>query len=487
MRPTFFKAAALTALASLASASDVIDLTKDSFAATAGGSLSLIEFFAPWCGHCKALAPHYEEAATILKDEGITLAKVDCTAEAELCSANGVSGYPTLKVFRNGDVADYGGTRKTDGIVSYMRKQSLPAVSDVTADNHDEFKEADKIVVVGYFDAADEMNKAVFTGVAEAHRDDYLFGISTDSAAAAGVKAPTVVLYKKFDEGRNDIAGDVEPEGLTDFIREHAVPVLDEISPENFATYAESGLPLAYIFVEATDPKRESLVKELEPVAREHKGKINFVWIDATKFADHGKSLNLNPGKWPAFAIQNIQAMTKFPLDQSKTVDFKTVSQFASDFAAGKISPSIKSEPVPTVQDEPVYVLVADEWDKVVGDESKDLFVEFYAPWCGHCKRLKPIWDELGEKYADVRSKLMIAKFEATANDVPASAGFRVTGFPTIKFRPAGSKRWLSYQGDRSLENLVDFVESNAVNDLSVPDSTSAEEPATEAKPHDEL
>lgn len=47
MRPTFFKAAALTALASLASASDVIDLTKDSFAATAGGSLSLIEFFAP--------------------------------------------------------------------------------------------------------------------------------------------------------------------------------------------------------------------------------------------------------------------------------------------------------------------------------------------------------------------------------------------------------------------------------------------------------
>merc|ERR1711939_78023 len=455
MRPTFFKAAALTALASLASASDVIDLTKDSFAATAGGSLSLIEFFAPWCGHCKALAPHYEEAATILKDEGITLAKVDCTAEAELCSANGVSGYPTLKVFRNGDVADYGGTRKTDGIVSYMRKQSLPAVSDVTADNHDEFKEADKIVVVGYFDAADEMNKAVFTGVAEAHRDDYLFGISTDSAAAAGVKAPTVVLYKKFDEGRNDIAGDVEPEGLTDFIREHAVPALDEISPENFAPYAESGLPLAYIFVEATDPKR--------------------------------KSLNLNPGKWPAFAIQNIQAMTKFPLDQSKTVDFKTVSQFASDFAAGKISPSIKSEPVPTVQDEPVYVLVADEWDKVVGDESKDLFVEFYAPWCGHCKRLKPIWDELGEKYADVRSKLMIAKFEATANDVPASAGFRVTGFPTIKFRPAGSKRWLSYQGDRSLENLVDFVESNAVNDLSVPDSTSAEEPATEAKPHDEL
>lgn len=71
---------------------------------------------------CKALAPHYEEAATVLKNQSIKLAKVDCTAETELCSAHGVNGYPTLKVFRNGDPSDYGGSRKTDGIVSYMKK-----------------------------------------------------------------------------------------------------------------------------------------------------------------------------------------------------------------------------------------------------------------------------------------------------------------------------------------------------------------------------
>lgn len=74
--------------------------------------------------------------------------------------------------------------------------------------------------------------------------------------------------------------------------------------------------------------------------------------------------------------------MTKFPLDQSKTVDFATVSSFVKDFVNGKIQPSIKSQKVPAVQDEPVYVLVADEFDKVVA-EDKDLLVEFYAPWCG--------------------------------------------------------------------------------------------------------
>lgn len=77
--------------------------------------------------------------------------------------------------------------------------------------------------------------------------------------------------------------------------------------------------------------------------------------------------------------------MTKFPLSQTSTVDFATVSKFVNDFVAGKISPSIKSQKIPATQDEPVYVLTADGFDAVVADNDKDLFVEFYAPWCGQC------------------------------------------------------------------------------------------------------
>lgn len=94
----------------------------------------LVEFYAPWCGHCKALAPEYEKASTELLADKIKLAKVDCTEENALCAEHNVEGFPTLKVFRNGSPSDYNGNRKADGIVSYMKKQALPALSTVTAD-----------------------------------------------------------------------------------------------------------------------------------------------------------------------------------------------------------------------------------------------------------------------------------------------------------------------------------------------------------------
>ena len=67
---------------------------------------------------------------------------------------------------------------------------------------------------------------------------------------------------------------------------------------------------------------------------------------------------------------------------------------------------------------------------------------------------------------------------EATENDLPPSVPFRVSGFPTLKFKPAGTREFLDYDGDRSLESLIAFVEENSKNSLefdAAPNSTPAE------------
>ena len=148
---------------------------------------------------------------------------------------------------------------------------------------------------------------------------------------------------------------------------------------------SQAGLPLAYIFAE-TPEERAELAETLRPIAQKHKGAISFATIDAKAFGAHAGNLNLEVNKWPAFAIQETVKNQKFPYDQTKKLHHKDISKFVQDFLDGKVQPSIKSEPVPEKQDGPVHVIVAHNYDEIVMDDDKDVLVEFYAPWCGHCK-----------------------------------------------------------------------------------------------------
>ncbi|KAK2626653.1 hypothetical protein QTJ16_003828 [Diplocarpon rosae] len=502
--------------ATVASASDVAPLTKDTFPDfVKDNELVLAEFYAVCCGHCKALAPEYEEAATTLKEKNIKLAKVDCTEEVDLCKTYGVEGYPTLKVFRGSDnISAYSGARKAPAIISYMTKQSLPPVSTLTKDTLEDFKTADKVVLVAYFAADDKTSNATFTSVAEKLRDSFLFGATNDAdvAKAEGVTAPAVVLYKSFDEGKTIFTEKFEAENIENFANTESIPLIGELGPETYSDYMARKIPLAYIFAE-TEEERTALSKSLKDIAELHKGKVSFATIDAKQFGAHAGNLNLKADKWPAFAIQDTVNNKKFPHDQEKELSNENIRRFVSDFVEGKIEPSIKSEPIPETQEGPVQIVVAKNYDEIILDDKKDVLIEFYAPWCGHCKALAPKYDILAQLYVDggFTDKITIAKADATANDVPDE----ISGFPTIKLYKAGDKKNpVDYEGDRSIPDLIKFVKENGKYGVEVdyeeeaevaePDSqaqqpiaaTESEKPAKEdvkskaseaAEPHDEL
>ena len=84
----------------------------------------IVEFYAPWCGHCKRLAPEYAAAATKLKGQ-VKLGKVDATVETSLAQKYGIKGYPTLKYWDYGtgkthkNAKDYNGGRTEADIVKF--------------------------------------------------------------------------------------------------------------------------------------------------------------------------------------------------------------------------------------------------------------------------------------------------------------------------------------------------------------------------------
>merc|ERR1711881_100995 len=117
----------------------------------------------------------------------------------------------------------------------------------------------------------------------------------------------------------------------------------------------------------------------------------------------------------------------------------------------------LMSEDAPEPNDEPVFYIVGKEFEQVAYNADKAVFVEFYAPWCGHCKQLAPVWDKLGEHFKDDES-IVIAKSDATANEF---ADVEVQGFPTLKYFPKGEgAAMMDYNGGRDLDPLIKFVEN---------------------------
>lgn len=120
-----------------------------------------------------------------------------------------------------------------------MTKQSLPAVSVLTSETLEEFKTADKVVLVAYFGKDDKTSNSTFSEVAEGLRDDYLFGATSDAdlAKAEGVKQPSIVLYKSFDEGKNTFEDKFDKEVVDKWVKTSAIPLIGEVGPETYAGY----------------------------------------------------------------------------------------------------------------------------------------------------------------------------------------------------------------------------------------------------------
>ena len=128
-------------------------------------------------------------------------------------------------------------------IISYMTKQALPAVSVLTSDTLEEFKTADKVVLVAFYEADDKTSNTTFSEVAETLRDDFLFGATNDAALAEaeGVKRPGIVLYKTFDEGKNTFEEKFDKEAITSFTKTAAIPLVGEVGPDTYAGYMAVG------------------------------------------------------------------------------------------------------------------------------------------------------------------------------------------------------------------------------------------------------
>lgn len=131
VRLSFVLASTLTALSGFADASSaVIDLIPKNFddVVLKSGKPALVEFFAPWCGHCKTLAPIYEELAGVFAfaEDKVTIGKVDADANRDLGKRFGIQGFPTIKYFdgKSDKPEEYKGGRDLESLSAFITEKT---------------------------------------------------------------------------------------------------------------------------------------------------------------------------------------------------------------------------------------------------------------------------------------------------------------------------------------------------------------------------
>ncbi|CAN8254551.1 unnamed protein product [Cochlearia groenlandica] len=446
---------------------DVAILTKDNFTDFVGNnSFAMVEFYAPWCGACQALAPEYAAAATELKGVA-ALAKIDATEEGDLAQKYEIQAFPTVFLFVDGEMRKtYEGDRNKDGIVSYLKKKASPSIHNITTKEEAErVLSAEPKVVLGFLSSLVGSESEELAAASRLEDDLSFYQTSSPDIAKlfeieTEAKRPALVLLKKEEEKLSRFDGNFTKTAIAEFVTANKVPLVINFTRKGASLIFENAVKNQLILF-ASANESEKHLPTLREVAKSFKGKFVFVYVQMDN-ADYGEAVSgffgVTGTASKVLVYTGNEDMRKFILDGELTV--KNIKTLAEDFLADKLKPFYKSDPLPENNDGDVKIIVGNNFDEIVLDESKDVILEIYAPWCGYCQSFEPIYNKLG-KYLKGIDSLVVAKMDGTTNEHPRA---KADGFPTILFFPGGNKSFdpITVDVDRTVVEIYKFLKKHA-------------------------
>ncbi|KAF9346446.1 hypothetical protein BGX26_002063 [Mortierella sp. AD094] len=304
----------------------VVDLDQESFYRRTAFGPWLVEYYAPWCGHCQALAPTYDELAKHLKGK-VNVAKVDCTRNEEICGRQRIPGYPTIKFHQFNSDIEYNKHRTLEHMAEFALGATVPSVKPLASNDLENIKRQNDVSFVYIHDSKTNPEITSLIDIqSQVFYDQISLYESSDAALASelSVSGPSLVALKnnrlyKYEGSLTDDSA------VRAWIRETSTPLVLTLTPENTGRILSQRGWTALGLFDPTKPSTADARHELIETAYKYYKTIGerspldgqplrFVILDASLWENYVRgAFNLEMSQLPVVLVINSREEIFYP------------------------------------------------------------------------------------------------------------------------------------------------------------------------------
>lgn len=454
---------------------DVVVLDDNSFdQAVKEIDFLLVEFYAPWCGHCQKLAPEYAKTAQVLKTKSspIRLAKVDATVNQFLSSRFEVTSFPTLKFFHYGSPREYDGGRVEEEITYWLQEAIKSRLTrlDTEDDMQKTLDEKGTMAVLFAKEGSEAVHAAEIAAIVTQSNDYYL----VPSPDVAHTPA-SLVVYNLKEDTQFTFAGPWTDQNIAEFVKDSKLPLIMDYSRTALEYAVQKHNPVIFVF--RRDDHSDEIFNTLLEVAKMEKNEIRFCYAKLDD-EDHNRLADflglLDEGETTAVLFDTKPKTPKKYKYTESSLDELSIRVFIEKWKKELLTPFYKSEKEPEEQGT-ILQLTADNYDTMIKkSESQGLMVFFYTQWCLRCQEidLEQILREFNGRFSV--GKIDVMKNEFSWMDSPVYPGV---------YWYQNDLAPLIYNGNFSMESIVEWIRSECLKEEQKGESQEAAPTGTQEEP----
>ncbi|KAI0233262.1 Protein disulfide-isomerase A5 [Lamellibrachia satsuma] len=460
----------------------------------------LIMFYAPWCGFCKKIKPDYASAATELKGHSVLAGMdVDRSENMEVRMLFNITGFPTILYFERGQLQyKYGGANDKDGIITWMKNPNPPKeevkepqwadeesdVAHLTDESFDDYIATNPSVLIMFYApwcGHCKKMKPEYTQAAEKMKEEGIEGKLAAVDATQHRKVAERFKVKGFPSVKYFKDGNLEfdfnertLDKIIEFMKDPKEPPpppppepswedmpseVNHLSDETYKSFLKKKKHTLVMFYAPWCGHCKKAKPEFMAAAEKFKedSKVVFAAVDCTKNSPTCQTEDVSG--YPTFVYFNYGKNSQKYTGGREEPDFLK-------FMKDPLNPGAAEAPAPPGPEEQwaeitgqenVNHLTSSTFDDFM-DQQNSALVMFYAPWCGHCKAMKPDYAEAATIMKEKNIAGALATVDVTAESALGER-FQVKAFPTIKYFKNGKEEF-QYERARKAKDFVSFMEN---------------------------